>query len=142
MCHLSTPIIHCFHQNEAPPKRMVQPYKRLTAQEICYQRMQIAQQQAAQLSAAALSAQSSSPSVSGEKKRIAHRPNPQIASSKTRTNAFTNVEFSKLQRLFVLLVCNCFCMVISYFGLYSLIGRYAHVLSLLVLENPVYILCF
>ena len=101
--------------------------------------MQIAQQQAAQLSAAAKHAQSSSPSVSGEKKRIAHRPNPQIPSSKTRKNAFTNVQFSKL---FVVLVCKCFRMVDSYFGLYSLMGRYGDVLSLLVLENPVYILCF
>lgn len=75
-----------FCQNDAPSKTAVRPYKRLTAQEVCYQRMQMAQQQAAQLSAAAKAArssQSSSPSFSGEKKRIAHRPNPQITSSKT-----------------------------------------------------------
>uniref|UniRef100_I3JUZ4 REX1, RNA exonuclease 1 homolog n=1 Tax=Oreochromis niloticus TaxID=8128 RepID=I3JUZ4_ORENI len=65
----------------------VRPYKRPTAQEICYQRMQMAQQQAAQLSASVKAAsQASSPSFSGERKRIAHRPNPQIASSKTSTS--------------------------------------------------------
>ncbi|XP_017276074.1 RNA exonuclease 1 homolog [Kryptolebias marmoratus] len=64
---------------DAPSKSVVRPYKRPTPQEMCYQRMQIAQQQAAQLSAS----QRSSPGVSGEKKRIAHRPNPQTPSSKT-----------------------------------------------------------
>ncbi|KAM9357559.1 RNA exonuclease 1 homolog [Symphorus nematophorus] len=70
--------------SDAPSKSVVRPYKRLTAQEVCYQRMQLAQQQAAQLSASVKAAsQSSSPGFSGEKKRIAHRPNPQITSSKT-----------------------------------------------------------
>nr|XP_046248128.1 RNA exonuclease 1 homolog isoform X2 [Scatophagus argus] len=70
--------------NDAPSKSVVRPQKRLTAQEVCFQRMQMAQQQAAQLSASAKAAsQSSSPSFSGERKRIAHRPNPQITSSKT-----------------------------------------------------------
>ncbi|KAF7661741.1 hypothetical protein LDENG_00255120 [Lucifuga dentata] len=65
-------------------KSAVLPYRRLTAQEVCYQRMQIAQQQAAQLSASVKTASSSSsPSFSGERKRIAHRPNPLISSSKT-----------------------------------------------------------
>ncbi|XP_008295518.1 RNA exonuclease 1 homolog [Stegastes partitus] len=69
---------------DAPSKNVVRPYKRPTAQEVCYQRMQMAQQQAAQLSASVKAAsQSSSPGYSGEKKRIAHRPNPQMASSKT-----------------------------------------------------------
>ncbi|XP_018551300.1 RNA exonuclease 1 homolog isoform X2 [Lates calcarifer] len=69
---------------DAPSKTVVRPYKRPTAQEVCYQRMQMAQQQAAQLSASVKAAsQSSSPSFSGERKRIAHRPNPQITSSKT-----------------------------------------------------------
>ncbi|XP_055077315.1 RNA exonuclease 1 homolog isoform X2 [Periophthalmus magnuspinnatus] len=69
---------------EAPPKALVRPFKRPTAQEVCYQRMQLAQQQAAQLSAAVkASAQSQSPGVSGEKKRIAHRPNPSITANKT-----------------------------------------------------------
>ncbi|XP_026179390.1 RNA exonuclease 1 homolog isoform X2 [Mastacembelus armatus] len=67
---------------DAPSKSVVRPYKRPTAQEVCYQRMQMAQQQAAQLSATVKApSQSSSPSYSGEKKRIAHRPNP--AASKT-----------------------------------------------------------
>ncbi|XP_019127923.2 RNA exonuclease 1 homolog [Larimichthys crocea] len=70
--------------SDAPAKSVVRPYKRPTAQEVCYQRMQMAQQQAAQLSASVkVSSQSSSPSFSGEKKRIAHRPNPQMTSSKT-----------------------------------------------------------
>ncbi|GLD49799.1 RNA exonuclease 1 homolog isoform X1 [Lates japonicus] len=69
---------------DAPSKTVVRPYKRPTAQEVCYQRMQMAQQQAAQLSASVKAAsQNSSPSFSGERKRIAHRPNPQITSSKT-----------------------------------------------------------
>lgn len=69
---------------EAPSPTVVRPYKRLSAQEVCYQRMQLAQQQAAQLSASVRTAsQSSSPGFSGEKKRIAHRPNPQTTSSKT-----------------------------------------------------------
>ncbi|KAM7388076.1 hypothetical protein PAMP_024277 [Pampus punctatissimus] len=69
---------------DAPSKSVVRPYKRPTAQEACYQRMQMAQQQAAQLSASVKAAsQISSPSSSGERKRIAHRPNPLISSSKT-----------------------------------------------------------
>ncbi|XP_041862564.1 RNA exonuclease 1 homolog [Melanotaenia boesemani] len=69
---------------DAPSKTVVRPYKRPTAQEVCYQRMQIAQQQAAQLSASVkVASQNSSPSFSGEKKRIAHRPNAHISSSKT-----------------------------------------------------------
>lgn len=69
---------------DAPSKPVVQPYKRLTAQEVCYRRMQMAQEQAAQLSASVkASSQSSSPGFSGEKKRIAHRPNPQMTSPKT-----------------------------------------------------------
>ncbi|KAF4110082.1 RNA exonuclease 1 homolog isoform X2 [Onychostoma macrolepis] len=61
------------------------PQRRMTAQEICYQRMQKAQQQATQLSAAvkAVSA-STNPKLglSGEKRRVAHRPNASLASSK------------------------------------------------------------
>uniref|UniRef100_UPI0037E7B837 RNA exonuclease 1 homolog n=1 Tax=Semicossyphus pulcher TaxID=241346 RepID=UPI0037E7B837 len=69
---------------DAPSKPVAQPYRRLTAQEVCYRRMQMAQQQAAQLSASVKAAsQSSSPGSSGERKRIAHRPNPQIPPSKT-----------------------------------------------------------
>lgn len=66
---------------DTPPKAVVRPYKRPTAQEVCYQRMQLAQQQAVQLSVA-VNAASHSPSFSGEKKRIAHRPSPQLASTR------------------------------------------------------------
>ncbi|XP_030640390.1 RNA exonuclease 1 homolog [Chanos chanos] len=60
------------------------PQRRLTAQEICYQRMRIAQQQAAQLAEAvktATPAVSPASSFPGEKRRVAHRPNA-LASSK------------------------------------------------------------
>uniref|UniRef100_A0A8C8FFE2 Exonuclease domain-containing protein n=1 Tax=Oncorhynchus tshawytscha TaxID=74940 RepID=A0A8C8FFE2_ONCTS len=65
---------------EATPKPP--PYRRLTAQEICYQRMQIAQQQAAQLAAAVKTASTPSP-FPGERKRVAHRPTPLPSSSKS-----------------------------------------------------------
>uniref|UniRef100_A0A1A7YNE0 REX1, RNA exonuclease 1 homolog n=1 Tax=Iconisemion striatum TaxID=60296 RepID=A0A1A7YNE0_9TELE len=67
---------------DAPLQTVVRPYRRPTPQEICYQRMQVAQQQAAKLSAS-VKAASQSASAGGEKKRIAHRPNPQILPSKT-----------------------------------------------------------
>lgn len=77
-------------QSDAPSKSVVRPYKRPTAQEVCYQRMQMAQQQVAQLSASVKAAsQISSPSSSGERKRIAHRPNPMMSSSKTSMNTST-----------------------------------------------------
>ncbi|XP_038571339.1 RNA exonuclease 1 homolog [Micropterus salmoides] len=79
-------VSHCVAKGntDAPSKTVVPPYRRLTAQEVCYQRMQMAQQQAAQLSASVKAAsKSSSSGFSGERKRIAHRPNPQITSSKT-----------------------------------------------------------
>ncbi|XP_029607032.1 RNA exonuclease 1 homolog [Salmo trutta] len=69
---------------EATPKPP--PYRRLTAQEICYQRMQIAQQQAAQLAAAVKTASTPMPNPSpfpGERKRLAHRPTPLPSSSKS-----------------------------------------------------------
>lgn len=94
----------CFlvSQTDAPSKPVERPYKRLSAQEVCYQRMQMAQQQAAQLSAAAKaerSSHSSSPGFSGERKRIAHRPNPQITSSKTRMSV-SDLEFSQVLCVF------------------------------------------
>lgn len=79
-------VSHCAAKGnvDTPSKVVARPYKRPSAQEVCYQRMQLAQQQAAQLSAAVkASSKSHSPSFSGEKKRIAHRPNPQLASSKS-----------------------------------------------------------
>lgn len=61
--------------------------RRMTAQEICYQRMQKAQQQAAQLAEAVKTASASASSnpvlgISGEKRRVAHRPNASLPSSK------------------------------------------------------------
>ncbi|KAI4828800.1 hypothetical protein KUCAC02_022872 [Chaenocephalus aceratus] len=74
-------VSHFGAKADAPVAR---PNKRLSAQAVCYQRMQMAQQQAAQLSASVkASRQSSIPSVSGEKKRIAHRTFPPTTSSKT-----------------------------------------------------------
>ncbi|XP_034003363.1 RNA exonuclease 1 homolog [Trematomus bernacchii] len=74
-------VSHFGAKTDAPVAR---PNKRLSAQAVCYQRMQMAQQQAAQLSASVkASRQSSIPSVSGEKKRIAHRTFPPTTSSKT-----------------------------------------------------------
>ncbi|XP_066500939.1 RNA exonuclease 1 homolog isoform X2 [Hoplias malabaricus] len=63
------------------------PQRRMTAQEMCYQRMKIAQQQAAQLAAAVKTAAAStgsslSPGFSGEKRRVMHRPNPALISAK------------------------------------------------------------
>lgn len=61
------------------------PQRRFTAQEMCYQRMQKAQQQAAQLAAAVKSSSASTNPVlglSGEKRRVAHRPNASLFSPK------------------------------------------------------------
>uniref|UniRef100_A0A8C1F5S8 REX1, RNA exonuclease 1 homolog n=1 Tax=Cyprinus carpio carpio TaxID=630221 RepID=A0A8C1F5S8_CYPCA len=61
------------------------PQRRMTAQEICYQRMQKAQQQAAQLAAAVKAASASTnpkQGLTGEKRRVAHRPNASLPSSK------------------------------------------------------------
>ncbi|XP_077391152.1 RNA exonuclease 1 homolog [Festucalex cinctus] len=67
---------------DAPSKNVVRPQRRPTAQEVCYQRMQMAQQQAAQLSASVKPPSQSTlgSSSSGERKRIAHRPNPTLSS--------------------------------------------------------------
>ncbi|NXJ13107.1 REXO1 exonuclease, partial [Odontophorus gujanensis] len=59
-------------QAEVPNKPVVRPYRPPTAQEVCYQRIQLAQQQAAQL---AVAVQKASLSLPGEKRRIAHVPN-------------------------------------------------------------------
>lgn len=63
--------------------------RRKTAQEICYQRMQKAQQQAAQLAAAVKTASASTHPIlglPGEKRRVAHRPNASLSSSKPGMN--------------------------------------------------------
>ncbi|XP_027765723.1 RNA exonuclease 1 homolog [Empidonax traillii] len=60
---------------EAPSKPVVRPYRPPTAQEVCYQRIQLAQQQAAQL------VQKASLSLPGEKRRIAHVPNAALTAA-------------------------------------------------------------
>ncbi|NXX49879.1 REXO1 exonuclease, partial [Tricholaema leucomelas] len=67
-------ISHLLKQGtaEAPSKPVVRPYRPPSAQEVCYQRIQLAQRQAAQLAQAV---QKASLSLPGEKKRIAHVPN-------------------------------------------------------------------
>ncbi|NWI60781.1 REXO1 exonuclease, partial [Calyptomena viridis] len=65
-------------QAEAPTKPVVRPYRPPTAQEVCYQRIQLAQQQAAQL---AVAVQKASPCVPGEKRRIAHVPNAALTAA-------------------------------------------------------------
>lgn len=98
-------LCHHFHQNHTPSKPAELSYKRLSAQEVCYQRMQMAQQQAAQLSAATRTAESpksSSPGFSGEKKRIAHRPNPRITSPTTSKKASNQHHYLQLLCLLLL----------------------------------------
>ncbi|NXU47866.1 REXO1 exonuclease, partial [Turnix velox] len=62
-------------QAEVPNKPVVRPYRPPTAQEVCYQRIHLAQQQAAQL------IQKASLSLPGEKRRIAHVPNAALAAA-------------------------------------------------------------
>jgi len=113
-------VVDLLWQVEAASKSAVRPYRRPTAQEICYQRLQMAQQQAAQLAPAvktlavktpgvktpgvktpgvkASSASSPSSSFAGERKRIAHRPNPFAPfPSKPGTNTSTFVCFVVLE---------------------------------------------
>ncbi|NWI27219.1 REXO1 exonuclease, partial [Sula dactylatra] len=63
---------------EVPSKPVVRPYRPPTAQEVCYQRIQLAQQQAAQL---AVAVQKASLSLPGEKRRIAHVPNAALSAA-------------------------------------------------------------
>ncbi|NXQ32601.1 REXO1 exonuclease, partial [Alaudala cheleensis] len=63
---------------DAPSKPVVRPYRPPTAQEVCYQRIQLAQQQAAQLVGAA---QKTSLCLPGEKRRIAHVPNAALTAA-------------------------------------------------------------
>ncbi|XP_027647353.2 RNA exonuclease 1 homolog isoform X2 [Falco peregrinus] len=63
---------------EVPSKPVIRPYRPPTAQEVCYQRIQLAQQQAAQL---AVAVQKASLSLPGEKKRIAHVPNVALSTA-------------------------------------------------------------
>ncbi|NWH63427.1 REXO1 exonuclease, partial [Geococcyx californianus] len=75
---------------EVPSKPIVRPYRPPTAQEVCYQRIQLAQQQAAQL---AVAVQKASLSLPGEKKRIAHVPNAAFsaAAKQSLTSSKTSV---------------------------------------------------
>ncbi|NXG05665.1 REXO1 exonuclease, partial [Sakesphorus luctuosus] len=59
-----------------PPSKP--PARRPTAQEVCYQRMQLAQQQAAQL---AVAVQKASLSLPGERRRIAHVPSAALTAA-------------------------------------------------------------
>ncbi|KAJ8278556.1 hypothetical protein GJAV_G00088870 [Gymnothorax javanicus] len=69
---------------ETPPKPVVRPYRPPTAQEICYQRMQMAQQQAAELAAKTNTATATPTSgYPGQRKRIAHRPNQSAPAAKS-----------------------------------------------------------
>ncbi|NXV38071.1 REXO1 exonuclease, partial [Rissa tridactyla] len=62
-------------QAEVLSKPIIRPYRPPTAQEVCYQRIQLAQQQAAQL------VQKASLSLPGEKRRIAHVPNVALSAA-------------------------------------------------------------
>uniref|UniRef100_A0A8C3N5M6 Uncharacterized protein n=1 Tax=Geospiza parvula TaxID=87175 RepID=A0A8C3N5M6_GEOPR len=67
---------------ETPSKPVVRPYRPPTAQEVCYQRIQLAQQQAAQLVGAV---QKTSLCLPGEKRRIAHVPNAALTAAAKQT---------------------------------------------------------
>ncbi|XP_016327166.1 RNA exonuclease 1 homolog [Sinocyclocheilus anshuiensis] len=72
-------------QSESSLNAVPMLQRRMTAQEICYQRIQKAQQQAVQLAAAVKAASASTNpklGLSGEKRRVAHRPNASLPSSK------------------------------------------------------------
>lgn len=65
-------------QADVTSKPVIRPYRPPTAQEVCYQRIQLAQQQAAQL---AVVVQKASLSLPGEKRRIAHVPNAALTTA-------------------------------------------------------------
>ncbi|XP_065434456.1 RNA exonuclease 1 homolog isoform X3 [Chrysemys picta bellii] len=73
-------ISHLAKQGNAdvPSKPVIRPYRPPTAQEVCYRRIQLAQQQAAQL---AVAVQKASLALPGEKKRIAHVPNVALSTA-------------------------------------------------------------
>ncbi|CAM5176889.1 unnamed protein product [Eretmochelys imbricata] len=73
-------ISHLAKQGNAdvPNKPVIRPYRPPTAQEVCYRRIQLAQQQAAQLAVAVQRASLASP---GEKKRIAHVPSVALSTA-------------------------------------------------------------
>ncbi|XP_074834393.1 RNA exonuclease 1 homolog [Carettochelys insculpta] len=73
-------ISHLAKQGNAdvPSKPVIRPYRPPTAQEVCYRRIQLAQQQAQQL---AVAVQKASLALPGGKKRIAHVPNPALSTA-------------------------------------------------------------
>ncbi|XP_038239741.1 RNA exonuclease 1 homolog isoform X2 [Dermochelys coriacea] len=73
-------ISHLAKQGNAdvPNKPVIRPYRPPTAQEVCYRRIQLAQQQAAQL---AVAVQRASLALPGERKRIAHVPNVALSTA-------------------------------------------------------------
>ncbi|XP_019368847.1 PREDICTED: RNA exonuclease 1 homolog isoform X2 [Gavialis gangeticus] len=79
-------ISHLTKQGNADvtSKPVIRPYRPPTAQEVCYQRIQLAQQQAAQL---AVVVQKASLSLPGEKRRIAHVPNAALTTAAKQTLA-------------------------------------------------------
>ncbi|XP_007897136.2 RNA exonuclease 1 homolog [Callorhinchus milii] len=74
-------ISHVVKQDRVEPTRpVIRPLRRLTPQEVCYQRSRMAQQQMVQL-AAAEKPVSTSFTNPGEKRRMAHMPNAGIITS-------------------------------------------------------------
>nr|XP_006129044.1 RNA exonuclease 1 homolog isoform X1 [Pelodiscus sinensis] len=73
-------ISHLAKQGNAdvPSKPVIRPYRPPTAQEVCYRRIQLAQQQAAQL---AVAVQRASLALPGGKRRIAHVPNAALSTA-------------------------------------------------------------
>ncbi|XP_051893991.1 RNA exonuclease 1 homolog isoform X2 [Pristis pectinata] len=78
-------------ENVEPAKPVIRPFRRLTAQEVCYQRSLMAQQQAVQLAEVEKSV-----SVSfinrGKKQRIAHKPKAEVISSANQSPVKQNAE--------------------------------------------------
>uniref|UniRef100_F7FLP1 RNA exonuclease 1 homolog n=1 Tax=Monodelphis domestica TaxID=13616 RepID=F7FLP1_MONDO len=66
---------------EVPSKPVIRPYRPPTAQEACYRRTQLAQRQASDILASRLASQKHSMSLPEEKRRIAHIPNPRMATA-------------------------------------------------------------
>ncbi|RMC00814.1 hypothetical protein DUI87_22498 [Hirundo rustica rustica] len=82
---------------EAPSKPVVRPYRPPTAQEVCYQRIQLAQQQAAQLVGAV---QKTSLCLPGEKRRIAHVPNAALTAAAKQNFFILAFKLVKLPNLY------------------------------------------
>ncbi|XP_060702379.1 RNA exonuclease 1 homolog [Hemiscyllium ocellatum] len=71
-------------ENVEPAKPIIRPFRRLTAQEVCYQRSLMAQQQAAQLAEAEKIVNTPFRNR-GEKRRIAHKPKADVIPSAKQT---------------------------------------------------------